>query len=239
MDPSLALAGSSAAESLIGNISNIFIAKRQRKWQEEMVNTSVQRRKQDMIKAGINPILGMNMTGASAPPGASANIQPSNATQTYLQAKMNQAQIKTAEADLGVKDSQRTLNTIQAGKTAMDGATAAAMANYYNALTDVTNTDRVIKLLSIPQHKAAAAMYETAIGKQLPWIQSMGPALMPLLVGAGAGKLLKDASTKWLKNTGSVPTPAGGVTGFTPVKLPKANYKRPKNSRFKKKGNRP
>lgn len=51
---------------------NAAEAQKNREWQERMSNTSYQRAVQDMLKAGLNPILAFQHGGASTPSGSSA-----------------------------------------------------------------------------------------------------------------------------------------------------------------------
>ena len=85
-----AIAGIGAAADLVGglfgmsaqkkaNKANIKLQREQQKWEERMANTSWQRGTQDMLKAGINPMLAVSQGGASTPNVSAATVQPEDA----------------------------------------------------------------------------------------------------------------------------------------------------------------
>lgn len=55
------------------NEFNTQEAQKNRDWQTEMSNSEIQRRVNDLRKAGLNPILAINQGGASTPSGSSAS----------------------------------------------------------------------------------------------------------------------------------------------------------------------
>ena len=67
-------AGAVLGSTLIKNHSAKKAAQDSRDWQEEMSNTSIQRRMMDLKQAGLNPLLavGSASAGASTPSGATA-----------------------------------------------------------------------------------------------------------------------------------------------------------------------
>lgn len=62
----------STVGGLFTNRSNARMAQRQMDFQRDMSNTSYQRSREDMIRAGINPAMMSHTGGASSPSGASA-----------------------------------------------------------------------------------------------------------------------------------------------------------------------
>ncbi len=93
--------------TILGNNSAKHEAEKNRDWQEQMSNTSIQRRMADLKAAGINPLLAVQSAsaGASTPSGAQADIKHFDpATITTMMnglasAKLTQAQAKAQEQE--------------------------------------------------------------------------------------------------------------------------------------------
>lgn len=94
-----------AAASLLGgamaNDSRERSAWNQMEFQREMSNTSHQREVQDLIAAGLNPMLSAKLGGASTPPGASYQAENivAPAVASALQAKLTAAQVDKMEEE--------------------------------------------------------------------------------------------------------------------------------------------
>lgn len=95
-----ALAG--AIPAVAGAVVDLWSAKRQQDFQEEMSNTSYRRAVRDMYGAGLNPMLAYQQGGASTPSGASASPGRSIA-----ESSSTAAQLKTLAVQRELMDAQR------------------------------------------------------------------------------------------------------------------------------------
>ena len=106
------------------NAQNIALARENREWTERMSNTAIQRRVEDMKKAGINPLLSVGgaSAGASTPQGASAQVQK--------QLQKQDAEIGSINSNTSFNESKhRAFNTDIANTK--DGQKQAHYSNIY------------------------------------------------------------------------------------------------------------
>lgn len=114
----LGAAGLSAIGSLASSAFNVHESRQARRFSRDMANTEIQRRKADLLKAGMNPMLavgGGHASGASTPNTSAAQVQsphidPLMALQAQsMQAGILETKARTAKelADAGKIGSER------------------------------------------------------------------------------------------------------------------------------------
>lgn len=107
--------------SIISGLSSRSNAKAQMAFQERMSSTAHQREVQDLIAAGLNPMLSARLGGASSPGGAMAQTPDyGQAINSGLQASVVHSNIEKTKADTKVAESQERLNDVMAYKVQAD-----------------------------------------------------------------------------------------------------------------------
>lgn len=141
------------------NATNLEIAQRQMDFQREMSGTAYQRGVADMQAAGLNPMLAYSQGGASAPQGATTQVQNPKAQSAQI---MQNAIGSSAQQAMAIYGAYQQAEATQANTELMAAQTAKTqsetMAHDLNSAKLIADTDYV--------NTQRAKQYEEILGSR-------------------------------------------------------------------------
>jgi len=174
------LFGNSAQSA--ANKTNIMLQREQRSWEERMSNTSWQRGTQDMLAAGINPMLAFSQGGASTPSVSAATVEPKMALSQGINSAANKAmlglQAKLMEAQIAQTNTQTTKTATEAQGQALQnvilGQDASAQSLRYRMEGQNLAPQKVRKEMELLIEQANMSdLQQLQINKAMPFIISL------------------------------------------------------------------
>lgn len=146
------------ASTILGNNSAKNEAEKNREWQEQMSNTSISRRMQDLRNAGLNPLLAVDKasSGASTPAGSQAQIERFNpAWLTALSsAKVANAQARQIDEQTKSIQNENSIFDVKAEKLRLEAEMQRQGILTEKTIQDLNNANTLEAKARILVHKA-------------------------------------------------------------------------------------
>jgi len=159
------------------NQQNIALQREQQNWEERMSSTSYQRATQDLLAAGLNPMLAYAQGGASTPSVSAATVQPEDAMGKAISSAGQGAMQALAQEQI---QANIELTRANASKARSEAQVSAASVD-----SDINSRAMQNDLLHAQVEKMWAERDLTKTQKNqleemLPWLQDQAQSLINL-----------------------------------------------------------
>lgn len=171
------------------NKQNMELMEKQMRFQRHMSNTSYRRAVDDMIKAGLNPMLAYSQGGASTPSGSLANVESvtKNAVRTFREQQAVNSAVDYQRAQTAQSGTQANLNVATTANVAAD--TAKKNAETANILATNPAAQRALDKINSEINSINQGARLTA---------AKGDIISPWSVPTSAlGKIFNSAADAW------------------------------------------
>lgn len=151
-------------------------AQAQMDFQEELSRTAHQREVEDLIKAGLNPVLSAKYGGASTPAGAGWQMPLiGSSAKTVAESKKTIEETKNKKQEL--KNLQATEENIMANTKQALSNSAKNSAEYNKILEETKNTQKFNKIMDskVEAARIEAEIDKTTYGKVLRYLGRLNP----------------------------------------------------------------
>lgn len=196
-----------ALPAVVQGVFNARQAKLNREFQERMSNTSLQRQMADAKKAGVNPLFALGKAGATTPAGSTAAGIDAPHIGGFIDKiyarKMQKKQIRQIEKAIDTQDSVINSNNASAARAYMqmrsesqNYETLKSLQKAHEAQARHENARADSEIYRQPEMRAYADMYNSKIGKWIPYYKLINPLVGGTILGGGIMRGMRRALTR-------------------------------------------
>lgn len=159
------------------NETNVQLQREQQSWEERMSSTSYQRATEDLLAAGLNPMLAYSQGGASTPSVSAATVQPEDAMGKAISSAGGRAMQYLAQQQLAANIELTKANASKARSEAQVSAASVDSDINQRAMLNDEIHARVEKLWA---DRDLSKAQRQQIQEMLPWLIEQANSIIGL-----------------------------------------------------------